>query len=762
MDTHLPLIPAGASADRKVVFSTSGNGAVPAGLLSAIAIGFLAGLWYWVRGHKQTLEQILDAIPLPLFVKDRAGNIRFVNRAITRKTGSGGEFRKFADVCWRSDDARVFAGDTVSEETTLRGAEGDRTVMSTRACVPNTQWGDIVVGVLQDITARKQAEEALRRSEELHRTLVERSPAMLWMWDALGQVEYVNPAVLSFTGLPLESMLGDGWLDRVHPDDFARLLTISVAARQKREPFAVQYRYRRADGEYRWIWYEGTPRVSQTGEAIGYIGSSVDITERRGEEKSWLELRTGPAAAPNKKGTTCTRAAGPQLEPAEPAGNPAAFLRTWVSDVLDFCRIAAGNLEIDPAAFRLRESLAAALQPVALAATAKGLRFALSVEDDVPDLLTGDSLRLSQVLRRLAGNAVKFTEAGGVVVGVRLREQAGTTVALEFSVADTGIGVAAGNLSQIDGTTARKHCVTGLGLAISARLVNLMGGTLEVESEPDSGSNFHFRIAFPLAGEPGTADPLKESKTEAEAATGRLRILLMADDAVNRLFLLRLLEQHGHEVELAGNPEESVAAAERSQFDLLLIDVEGPDQDGLGAASAIRRKEAGDGRHVPIVALTAHAKEADWQLCLEAGVDAYLTKPVQAAELFKPVDEIGAMEFQDQLATLNRAVALERVGGDAQLLRDIADLFLAEYPKLLEAIRSAVRSGDPLGVERNAHNLKGSVGNFGAERAYQAALQLETMGREKQLDAAPEALKKLETALDALRPELAELTSVAA
>jgi CheY-like chemotaxis protein len=432
------------------------------------------------------------------------------------------------------------------------------------------------------------------------------------------------------------------------------------------------------------------------------------------------------------------------------------------------------------------------LRPLALRASASGLAFESVIEDDVPVRLIGDPLRISQVLRNLAGNAIKFTHQGRVSVHVRAESVEGPKVALVFSIVDTGIGIPAEKhrlifepFTQADGSTTRKYGGTGLGLSICSGLVELMGGRIWVESEPGQGSAFHFTIPLdraPLA--PAIEPPPWSSVTQARARR-KLRILVAEDNSVNQRLASRLLEREGHSVTIAGSGKEALESFERQhleqrQFDLILMDVQMPDVDGLQATARIRDRERGSGHRVPIVAMTAQAAESDRLRCLESGMDAYVTKPVHVPDLMRMIETVvpeivmpesvvpggnsmngngtsGESSVQAQLQQLDESLALSRVGGDLDLLKEVAELFLDDYPSTFEKIKAAVASRDATALEQHAHSLKGSVSTFGANRAFEAAFTLEKQGRSGDMTGASDGLRQLEQALEALRPELVQL-----
>jgi CheY-like chemotaxis protein len=312
-----------------------------------------------------------------------------------------------------------------------------------------------------------------------------------------------------------------------------------------------------------------------------------------------------------------------------------------------------------------------------LGARDKGLKLDTLVDPGVPDALVGDPARLRQVLNNLVGNAIKFTERGQVTVSVTRADggesdRHGDAVLLHFCVRDTGIGIPPEKqdvifraFEQADQSVSRRFGGSGLGLAISARLVRLMNGRIWVESELQRGSAFHFEAWFDLAGaeqglssageSPATSAPGKEGEPLLPAPSRALRLLLVEDNPVNQRLARRLLEKRGHSVRLAGNGREALAALASDRFDAILMDVQMPEMDGFEATAAIRAAERAHGGHIPIVAMTAHAMSGDEERCLAAGMDAYLSKPIEPRHLFALLDELAT-------ATAN---ASEPRGGEA-------------------------------------------------------------------------------------------------
>jgi CheY-like chemotaxis protein/HPt (histidine-containing phosphotransfer) domain-containing protein len=243
------------------------------------------------------------------------------------------------------------------------------------------------------------------------------------------------------------------------------------------------------------------------------------------------------------------------------------------------------------------------------------------------------------------------------------------------------------------------------------------------------------------------------------AATRVLRILLAEDNVVNQMLAVRLLEKRGHAVIVASNGKQAVGEVEKGQFDLILMDVQMPQLNGFEATAAIRAKEAGSPKRIPIIAMTAHAMKGDREKCLAAGMDGYVSKPVQAVELYEAIGSLLPAEpmTDDSRPVWNRSKALAHVGGDRELLRDLAALFLEEFPSRFAEARAAFEQSDAAKLRLAAHTLKGAVGSFAASSAWEAAHRLETMGQRGDLTGAAEAIAALGTELDRLRPALAAL-----
>jgi signal transduction histidine kinase/CheY-like chemotaxis protein len=324
-------------------------------------------------------------------------------------------------------------------------------------------------------------------------------------------------------------------------------------------------------------------------------------------------------------------------------------LLTLINDILDFSKIESGKAELEVEAFDLGGLLRDCVRVFEPKALESGITLSLLLPDTVPLPVAGDAGRLRQILLNLLSNAVKFTERGSVTVAVQLAERTDTGVRLRFSVQDSGIGLAPETqrvifeeFRQADNSTTRRFGGTGLGLAISKRLAVLMGGDLWVESEPGKGSTFFFEAVLSCAPE---RRPEVEPRGEGdEAPDASLHILLAEDNPVNRRLTVRLLEKQGHRVKTAVNGLEAVQQAKHEPFDVILMDVQMPELDGLEATMRIRAAEllTNNGSFVPILALTANATAEDRERCLASGMDGYLSKPVRYADLSKAIASLRA------------------------------------------------------------------------------------------------------------------------
>ncbi len=334
-----------------------------------------------------------------------------------------------------------------------------------------------------------------------------------------------------------------------------------------------------------------------------------------------------------------------QKELIETAHFSAESLLIIINDILDFSKIEAGKLELDPVPFSLRKVLTKRLKIHKVLAERKGIKLSCNIHPAVPNTILSDPTRLAQVVTNLLGNALKFTAEGEIELNVNLEDLTGDMARLHFSVRDTGIGIPADKklyifeaFSQADASTTRKFGGTGLGLTISSKLVKMLGGNLWVESEPGKGSCFHFTIAAEvIVHKPEAAATVLLA---AQNSVGTLQILLAEDNPVNQKVALRMLQKQGHSVTVAGNGKIALEIMRQQSFDLALMDVQMPEMDGLEATRAIRLAEKATGKHLPIIALTAHAMSGDREHCLMAGMDGYASKPIRIDELNQEIARV--------------------------------------------------------------------------------------------------------------------------
>jgi PAS domain S-box-containing protein len=407
-----------------------------------------------------------------------------------------------------------------------------------------------------------------------------------------------------------------------------------------------------------------------------------------------------------------------------------------INDILDFSKIEAGGLELESVEFEVRPLFEQVRSILLETARAKQIELIVDVDPEVPAWLVGDPHRLSQVVSNLASNAVKFTETGHVRIGVGLVAEADGVV-LRTEVSDTGIGIA-GDLTrlfepfrQADASTTRTFGGTGLGLAISHQLVAALGGEIGVESEPGAGSTFWFTGWFEAAAEHRPRSVGTTVLTTAARAQAAGHVLVAEDNDVNQLVALGWLDALGYTADVATDGEEAVAKATTGAYDAVLMDLQMPGTDGFTATRAIRAAETG-GRRVPIIAMTASAVDGERDKCLAAGMDDFLTKPVDGEKLEAVLrghaGGAAASVPLPEVVDLDRLTELDGMGERAVALVDRAvQNFVSGFPATLEAVRAAVRSDAAAEVRHLAHKLRGSALTLGAVRVAAAAQELEDL-----------------------------------
>ena len=771
----------------------------------------------------------------PIFLLDQKLNFVDVNPHACEFYGySREEFRgmNMLDIAVpeeRSDQQRQAQimrrqGEIFSHERRHRKKNGETVTVTADASLVSRAGKELYVSKITDISGHKRAEERLRQAETKFRTLVERMPAVTYIQE-IGSPDraiYMSPQIETLTGYSSEDCQDpDLRWSMVHPDDHKRLQSEDPRNLGPGEVSSTEYRVLHRDGRMVWVRNESVLIEDEASGSRFWQGFMIDITERKRAEEDLRQAKDEADAANRAKseflanmsheirtpmngviGMTGllldTDLSAQQRRYAETVRSSGEVLLAVLDDILDYSKIEAGEVRIETIDFDLQTLVEEVTAVFADRARDKGLGLASFVGPDVPTGLIGDPFRARQVLMNLLSNAVKFSDEGRVVLRAEVVEQSEERAVIKFEVTDTGIGMTEEQqarlfqpFTQADSSTTRRYGGTGLGLSISRQLVTLMGGEIEVKSEPGVGSSFSFTL--PLAKQPErvraapsttksatpSAVPLAidNETVKVEAGQAGVRILVAEDTATNRMVAVELLKRRGYQAEEVMNGAEAVEALSKGSYAAVLMDIQMPEMDGYEATAHIRERE-GTERHTPIIAMTAHALQGHREKALYMGMDDYLSKPVRPEELDRVLERWIPQRISESIGetaprtttdapasdgSLDQTVLadlrmIQREGG-SDIVERLVESFLSETPLHLAVLQEIAGRGEPQEFKRTAHALNGICRGVGASGMASICLELERQADSDDLSRAVGMLGRLEEEFDRVKSLLdAELS----
>lgn len=735
--------------------------------------------------QKQAFQQLVESAGDMIYELDSEGRFRYLNPATEKLLGIRPELwigRRFDELIGPDDRDRVLEEvdrwlHESREEAYLEfnvldeGLNRRRLAQQVRIEYLDGRVSK-ATAVARDITELYRAQKSLRQSEEKYRGIIENMELGLLEVDASGKIAKAYEGFCSMTGYEREELIGrDPIAMFLHPSDVDTMHR-QDADRRKGMAAVYEVRIKHKNGHWLWVLISGAPIPDARGNPNGSIGIHYDISPRkllerellrakdeaekaRQAEKEFLahmshEIRTPLNAVIGMANLLSTTAlASEQKAFVDDILNAAELLHSLISDVLDISKIEAGQVDVTPEVFDLRQTLEILCRTLDYHAREKGNKLSFELSDRVPSAISADRTLLSQVLYNLIGNAIKFTQNGSIEIRVFepvVKSQG--LLMLPFSVSDTGIGIEPGRIDRVfdrftqaeDEHQARAYGGTGLGLAIAKNLIELQGGSISVESEPQKGSSFFFEIAISPAPDEAQRATLKTGRVDQLRG---LRVLLAEDSYMNRKYVKGLMDQWGVELTEVSDGLEAVQTTMKARFDLILMDVQMPIKDGYEAVRLIRSRRDNPNLESPIIALTASALIDDRRKALEAGMNAHITKPFRPDLLLERMLEVLELDLEDgeegradsrvwaalSLPEIFDRKGLEHLyGSDLQYALHMLRIFSSRFDPELEEAQSA-RSERPR-FRAWLHRISPSLAMVGLSDLSRRAANIEKMSEE--------------------------------
>ncbi len=768
-----------------------------------------------IRQIHARFRSIIDSLSINLVLKDLHGRRVYANQAYLKHRNLS-----LSEVLGKSDE-ELFPSDMAAQF-----AADDRRVIEHGALIHKFEehwdssgsraWIEVIKGPLRDAdnqingvqilfwdaTQRKETEAALHQERYLLHALLDNVPDSIYFKDSDSRFVRISRSMAEKFGVSeAASVIGKSDADIFTGEHAEQARRDELAIMETGHP--VVSLVERETWPHRpdtWCSTTKMPLRDTDGKIVGTFGVSRDITELIETQKQLQEARDLANHANRAKGDFLANMSHEIRTPMNGIIGMAELLRDTlldnaqqsflemishssqsllriINEILDFSKIESGKLDIESMPFSLQACVGDATKTLGIRAAQKNLSLALDISAEIPKIVQGDDGRLRQVLVNLIGNAIKFTENGSVTVRVVL--VGGPPVddhyTLHFMVEDTGIGIPPEKqskifeaFSQADASTTRKYGGTGLGLSISSHLVELMGGRIWLSSEPGVGTTFHFTLPFePLDSNPfaAIAKHVKQPPLPPAKQSKSLHFLLAEDGMVNRAVLVGLLQRCGHTVTQVTNGQQAIEAWPTESFDAILMDIQMPVMDGLEATQAIRRAERPSGRHIPIIAITAAAMESDRTQCLLAGMDDFLSKPIEMMQLEamlerlvkttngeppRPNDDSARAPTSD----IDFEAPRRRLHYTLDQQRMLVTTLREETIQRVKEIERAMVNNDIKLLVRASHSLKSAAAIFEAKSVINPAAELERYARAGNLADALLQIDSLQSASSAMLAEI--------
>lgn len=647
-----------------------------------------------------------------------------------------------------------------------------------------------------DVTARKGYEKNLKVQEEKYRNIIANMNLGLIEVDQEDVIHYANQSFCDISGYTETELIGSRATElftRGANEDFMK---DKNGSRELGVSDFYQLPIKNKRGELRWWLISGAPNFNDEGIQIGSVGIHLDITDQKvleqelgiakekAEESSKAkesflanmshEIRTPLNAIIGmvrelSKGELSTKQVG-YINNAEKASH---HLLSVINNILDISKIEAGEFKLEKSHFNLREVIEDTVTILSVNAKAKGIGLEVKIAEDLKPAFIGDSTRIRQILINLAGNSIKFTEVGKVIIECQIGKSNSYAQEIKLSIIDTGIGMDKSyfknlfkKFTQEDTSTARKYGGTGLGMAITYELIQLMEGTIEIDSEKGRGTRINISIPL-LIGDKSKTDIINDDEDYQKLEN--IRILLVEDNEMNRLVATNTLSYYNVIIEEAENGLEAIEKVKNNSYDIILMDLQMPVMDGIEATKVIRNEQK---NNTPIIALTANAFRKEIDLCLSIGMNDYVTKPFEEKTLLKtllkhthlvekniPIPSLNepTLPMKDKLYDLSNLLEISR-GNDA-FVKKMIQLFVDQIPTSVEGMKKAYSERDFPALKAIAHRIKPSVENMRIGNMYQEIRQIEQLAMENEdSPLLPELLERttsvLIEAIEQLKEEL--------